>query len=124
MMTDAEKRTMRDSVRGMPLAQASALPIYDNVRGLRTSGVAAEEYYAILDGAVPGPHVMSDAEAKAEAARDHMIDSMNNQWRQPVNDNAKKPHEFARDGRRLADMAPVDRAYEEMVLDMNSWRDR
>lgn len=52
MMTDAEKQTMRDSVRGMPLAQAAALPIFDDVRGLWTRGMKAEEYFAMTAGAV------------------------------------------------------------------------
>lgn len=55
MMNDAEIKSMRDSVRGMLVAKAAALPIYDNVRGLTVSGMPAPEYYAVLDGAVRNP---------------------------------------------------------------------
>ena len=51
-MTDAEMKAMRDSVRGMPLEQAAALPIFDNVRGSWTSGMPAEQYFAIVNGAI------------------------------------------------------------------------
>ena len=53
MMTDAETRTMRDSVKTMTVQDASKLPIYDNVRGACRSGMPAEEYFALTDGAKP-----------------------------------------------------------------------
>lgn len=56
-MTDAQRQAMRDSVRGMPLHQAAALPIYDNVRGTSHGGMNAAEYHALMDGAVSLPHI-------------------------------------------------------------------
>lgn len=81
MMTDAEQRAMRDSVKGMPIELAAALPIYDNVRGLMTSGMAAEKYYAIIDGATADAPRISDEQAKAMAAYDKMVADMNTAWR-------------------------------------------
>jgi hypothetical protein len=82
IMTDAERKTMKDSVLGMPLAQAAALPIYDGVRGYIMSGMPAEQYSAICDGADTGPRQISDAEAKADAAYDQMVADLNGSWRQ------------------------------------------
>lgn len=81
MMTDAEQRAMKDSVKGMSLDQAATLPIYDNVRGLMTSGMPAEKYFAILDGATAGKPQISDEEAKADAAYGQMVADMNGAWR-------------------------------------------
>ena len=57
MMTDAQRKAMRDSVKGMPLHQAAALPIYDNVRNASAGGMNAAEWYALMDGAVSLPHI-------------------------------------------------------------------
>ncbi|WP_164901890.1 DUF2213 domain-containing protein [Neorhizobium lilium] len=84
MMTDGEKQTMRDSVCGMPLDQAAALPIYDDVRGMVMSGMPAEQYCAIGHGAVVGQRQMGDAEAKAEAAYDQMVSDLSSAHRQAV----------------------------------------
>lgn len=56
-MTDAQRQAMRDSVKEMPLHQAAALPIYDNVRGGVAGGMPAEEWFALQDGAVALPHI-------------------------------------------------------------------
>uniref|UniRef100_A0A7C1NXI0 Uncharacterized protein n=1 Tax=Agrobacterium albertimagni TaxID=147266 RepID=A0A7C1NXI0_9HYPH len=80
MMNDAEIKTMRDSVRGMPVAQAAALPIYDNVRGLRVSGMPAPEYYALLSGAVPASKTPVREASQSAAYRDHMIEGMRNAY--------------------------------------------
>ncbi|TPK42631.1 MULTISPECIES: hypothetical protein [unclassified Mesorhizobium] len=95
MMTDAEKRTMKDSVKGMPLHQAAALPIYDGVRGSIASGRPAEEYYALVDGASCNdalggrersfPNI--DAAAQSIAAQRQRDHELSNAWRAPVNDN-------------------------------------
>lgn len=81
MMTDAERQTMRDSVKGMAIEDACKLPLYDNVRGSMTSGMPAEKYFAILDGATAGPVQLGDAAAKAEAAYDQMVADLNGSWR-------------------------------------------
>lgn len=81
VMTDAERQTMKDSVKGMPLDQAAALPLYDGVRGVVTSGMPAERYFAILDGADVGAPKVSDAEAKSMAAYDQMVADLNGSWR-------------------------------------------
>jgi hypothetical protein len=80
-MTDAEIRDMKSTVQSMPLDQAMALPIYDCVRGMITSGMPAEQYFAILDGATVPPHQITGAEAKAQAAYDQMTYDMNNDWK-------------------------------------------
>lgn len=96
MMTDSEQRAMRDTVRGMPLHQAVALPIYDNVRNGFAGGRNAAEYYAMVDGAVPsvlGSREPSfeniDAAAHQMVARAGMIDHISNAWRNPDNDNKR-----------------------------------
>lgn len=81
MMTDAERQTMRESVKGMALDQAAALPIYNDVRGNWTGGMPSEQYFAIVNGAVVPPRQISDAEAKADAAYDQMVADLNNRWR-------------------------------------------
>lgn len=80
MMTDAERQSMRDSVKGMPLAQAAALPIYSNLRGCFSAGMPAEEYSALCDGAIAVPRQITDAEAKADAAYDQMVADLNTAW--------------------------------------------
>lgn len=82
MMTDSEIKNMRDSVKGMPVAQAAALPIYDNVRGLRVSGMSAPEYYALLSGAVPANPVSGRDACRSAAMRDHMIEGMRNAYQE------------------------------------------
>ncbi|APO67252.1 hypothetical protein IE4872_CH01610 [Rhizobium gallicum] len=123
MMNDAEQRNMRDSVRGMSLDQAAALPIYDNVRGAVMSGMPAEKYCAIIDGAIAGGQGMTNDQARVEAARDAMIDSYND-WRKPVNDNSQR--HVARDGRPMAaltDRERADEAYRDSVDSLNgAWR--
>jgi hypothetical protein len=81
MMTDAERSAMRDSVHGMPLDQAAALPLYDGVRGTMTSGMPSEQYFAIGDGALVTSREISDAEAKANDAYAHMVADLNGSWR-------------------------------------------
>jgi hypothetical protein len=80
-MTDAEKQTMRDSVLGMPLDQAAALPIYDDVRGLMVSGMAAERYFAICNGAIASPDQPTADEVAANTAYDSMVADLNGAWR-------------------------------------------
>ncbi|MBB3610973.1 hypothetical protein FHX11_003925 [Rhizobium sp. BK602] len=89
-MNDAEITAMRDSVRGMPLSTAKDLPIYDAFKGFWTDGRPANEMRALYDGAVDGVSPGSDQVSRVEATRDHMIDSMRNEHRRPVNDN--NPH--------------------------------
>lgn len=81
MMTDAERQAMKDSVKGMPLDQASALPLYDNVRGMITSGMPAEKYFAIIDGASADNPTVSDDQARSIAAYDQMVADLNGAWR-------------------------------------------
>ncbi len=78
MMTDAERQTMRDSVKGMPLSQAAALPIYDAVRGSVMSGRPAQEHYALIDGAEPDRTAAQD---RADAYRDGYVDRLSTAWR-------------------------------------------
>ena len=82
MMTDAEKQIMRDSVRGMPLSQAAALPLYDGVRGSVSSGMPSEQYFALVDGAVvdEAPE-MQRLKAQRDAAYDQMVDNLRNAHR-------------------------------------------
>jgi len=94
MMTDAERHTMRDSVRGMPLYQAEKLPIYDDVRGRVMSGMPAERYCALIDGA-DGKRSVAPTEENVRrlgdslGARLHYERDMANAWRTPVNDNRR-----------------------------------
>lgn len=81
-LSDAEQRTMRESVHGMPIDQAAALPLYDNVRGTTVSGMPAERYFAIVDGADVTTREISDAAAKADTAYAEMVSDMNGSWRQ------------------------------------------
>ncbi len=81
MMTDAERKTMKDSVLGMPLAEAAALPIYDGVRGHFMSGMPAEQYSAICDGAIVPPHQPTANEVAATTAYDSMVADLNGAWR-------------------------------------------
>jgi len=77
MMTDSEIRTMRDSVRGMPVLKAAALPIYDQFRGiLDDNGTPMEQMRALYDGATYTPTEPTREECRAAAARDHMIEQM------------------------------------------------
>lgn len=135
MMTDAEKQTMRDSVRGMPLYQAAKLPIYDNIRGLTTSGMRAERYYAILDGADANKSIEPTEEniralGDQLAARQACERDLNNGWRgdaaKPVNDNrASAERQVARDGRSmtsLSDRERADEAHRDYVDSLNNWR--
>lgn len=122
MMTDAEQHAMKASVKGMQLDQAAALPIYDNVRGLMASGMPAEKYYAILDGATADRPQMSDAAAKSQAAYDHMVAGLNGAWRDDHAD--RQTPALARDGRALADLNDrerVDDAYQGYVDSLNGW---
>jgi hypothetical protein len=122
MMKDSERQMMYDKVRGMPLADAAALPIYDNVRGLRVSGMPAEQYYAIVNGAVVGPSTQTADQARSEAARDAMIEGYND-WRKPTNDNSQR--HTARDGRplsHLTDRERADEAHRDYVDSLNNWR--
>lgn len=109
MMTDSEKHAMRDSVRTMTVSQAAALPLYDGVRGTAASGLPAEQYYALIDGASPDP--VSEVQSRAEAVRDHAAEKLGDAWR-PENDN--------RPARNVADSAS---AYAKMTKDIsNAWR--
>lgn len=130
-MTDAEKQTMRDSVRGMPLAQATALPIFDDIRGVWHRGMKAEEYFAITAGAVVDANELTgDAKACDEAYR-KMCADMNTAYHdrrgldlgdQKTADTAPR---LARDGRplsALSDRERADEAYLDHCDSLNSWR--
>jgi hypothetical protein len=127
MMTDTEQRAMRDSVRGMPLSKASALPIYDSVRGAVTSGMPAERYVAILDGAVvDASPEMQDAIAKRDAAYNDSVRDLNNRWRGEPDRQDKEPT-LARDGRPLSaltDKERADEAHRDYVDSFNRWRNQ
>lgn len=123
MMTDAERQTMKDSVKGMPLDQAAALPLYDGVRGLMASGMPAEKYYAIIDGATADVPKVTDAEARSMAAYDQMVADLNGSWRKDGGDN--QPSTQARDGRpmtALNDREKADEAHQDYVDGLNAWR--
>jgi hypothetical protein len=121
MMTDAERQTMRDSVCGMPLEQAAALPIFDDVRGTVTSGMPAERYFAITYGAVVGARQQTADEAKADAAYDQMVKDLNVGHRAAP--DAPSLPEFASDGRPMAQLADYERAREEMIHSQSSaWK--
>ncbi|EUB95585.1 hypothetical protein PMI07_002073 [Rhizobium sp. CF080] len=124
MMTDAEKLSMRDSVRGMPLSKAKDLPIYDEFRSFWNGGMPANELQALYDGAIVEPREMTADEAKAEAYRDHMIEQMSGAYRAPVNDNrTPAAPQFARDGRPMSQLADHERAREEMIhRQTNAWK--
>ncbi|NEK15702.1 DUF2213 domain-containing protein [Rhizobium leguminosarum] len=114
MMTDAERQIMRDSVRGMPLDQATALPLFDDVRGSITSGMPAEQYFAIGYGAVVGQRQQTADEARAEAAYDQMVtDLQNGHRRDQKRDEAPQ---YARDGRLMDTLPAHERAREELIL--------
>ena len=84
MMTDAETRIVRDSVKTMTVEDASKLPIYDNVRGARWSGMPAEEYFALIDGAKPVPNQSFeniDRLAHKHVAQDAYERRISNAWR-------------------------------------------
>ncbi|MBB5041893.1 DUF2213 domain-containing protein [Shinella fusca] len=78
---DAERRAMRDSVKGMPLTDAMALPLYDDIRGVIVSGMPAERYYAILDGANVGEHRRSAEEIACDQAYTKMVADLNKAYR-------------------------------------------
>ncbi len=119
MMTDGEKQTMRDSVRTMTVTQAATLPLYDGVRGCVAGGMAADRYYAIVDGAQPDP--ISEGQARAQAAYDQMVSDLSSS-RDRDHDAADRP-QFARDGRPLAQLADHERSYEEMIIrQSNAWK--
>ena len=121
MMNDAEIKTMRDSVRGMPVEKAMALPIYDGFRGLLDDGgQPMERGRALIDGAIIGngsPAQTESSACRAAAYRDHMIEQMRGANKPPVNDN--RPGAVTADGRRIADIAdPTERARQRMIADM------
>ncbi|MCA0339775.1 MAG: DUF2213 domain-containing protein, partial [Proteobacteria bacterium] len=122
-MTDAEKQTMRNSVRGMPLAQASALPIFDDVRGAWHGGMKAEEYFAITAGAlVDAPAQAADTSLADQAYRE-MCDRLSNLHREEAKPHTPAAAQFARDGRKLSDLPESERAYEEMrQRQSDAWR--
>lgn len=124
MMTDTEVRTMRDSVHGMPIGKAASLPIYDNVRGGVMSGMAAERYCAMVDGADVSDGEYTADMARRDAAHDHMTDKLRNAWKHdPVNDNRFSAPQFARDGRPMSELSESDRAREEMIARQSgAWR--
>jgi len=126
MMTDSQRQAMKDSVRGMPLSRAAALPIYDGVRGCTMSGMPAERYCAIIDGAiVTDEDTNSPEKIKAQAAYDHMVRGLNEAHRSPTNDNKAENRQFARDGRAistLTDREKADEAYRDYVDGFNTWR--
>ncbi|MFK0339193.1 hypothetical protein ACIQT7_18145 [Agrobacterium deltaense] len=127
MMTDSEKQAMKDSVRGMPLSKASALPIYDGVRGLMASGMPAEKYYAIIDGAVATAEQPSPEQIQDQAAYDHMVHRLNDAHRPAANNNRVDHRQFARDGRSmsaLTDREKADEAHQDYVDGLNRWRDQ
>ncbi|WP_311272124.1 MULTISPECIES: hypothetical protein [unclassified Rhizobium] len=124
MMTDSEKKTMRDSVRGMTQIEAAKLPIYDDFRGLlEGSGAPMPEMMALRDGATYQAPAATTDQCRAEAARDHMIHQQNNAWRSEAqNDNRTLPT-VTRDGRPMSSLSDSERAREEMVYELNNqWR--
>ena len=127
MMTDAEKRAMRDSVRGMPLWQAAKLPIYDDFRGMTLGSLPAEQYYAICDGADGTRSVeptqeninrLGDALAARQAYERDLQTA--HQTSQPVNDNRHGSRHVVRDGRALSQLSDSERAREQMIHDLNN----
>jgi hypothetical protein len=130
-MSDAEKQTMRDSVRGMSLAQAAALPIFDDVRGMWHQGMKAEEYFAITAGAVVDANELTGDAKAANDAYGKMVADMNTAYheRRTLDAGAEKAADaapkLARDGRPLSALTDRERAH-EAYLDhcdsLNSWR--
>jgi hypothetical protein len=122
MMTDADIRDMRVSVRGMPVSKAALLPIYDEFRGMiDDGGVPMERMRALCDGAVyDGSGIAATPEnamaiGDAEYAYRKMVADMGGAHRQPVNDN-RPTH--TRDGRLIDSLPEHERAYQRMVADM------
>lgn len=112
MMTDAEIKTMRDSVPSMTINQAAALPIYDEFRGLLDDGgVPMERIRAMYDGAQPGEIKPTDQECRVQAHRDHMIEQMRDAHKSPSTSggHVSPSVEQARAG-MVADMANAHRA--------------
>jgi len=69
-------------VHGMPLSQAAALPLYDDVRGSVTSGMPAERYFALVDGAVVDETPeLQRMKAQRDAAYDQMVADLSNAHR-------------------------------------------
>ncbi|WP_165909336.1 DUF2213 domain-containing protein [Shinella sp. JR1-6] len=130
-MTDAEKQTMRDSVRGMPLAQAAALPIFDDVRGIWHQGMKAEEYFAITAGAVVDANELTGDAKASNDAYEKMVADMNTAYheRRALDGSTEKAADtgpkVARDGRPLSALTDRERAH-EAYLDhcdsLNCWR--
>lgn len=75
MMSDSARMMTRDHVRGMPLDQAAALPLYDNVRGSVISGMAAERYAALMDGAVV------DVQPTLDNGQSGFVNYLTNAWK-------------------------------------------
>lgn len=120
MLTDAEKRTMRDSVRGMPLSDAVKLPIYDDFR----VNPQFLQRCAFLDGAVPDAQ-QTDTEARAEAHRDHMIHQQSNAWNGDATsqDAAASVPEYTKDGRHISTLTDSELAYHRYVsTQTNAWK--
>jgi hypothetical protein len=119
MMTDSEKQSMRDRVPTMTVDQASALPIYDNLRGKFAGGMPAEKYYALCDGAKPSE--MTADQHKVEAARDHAAWKMASAWRAPQNDNRPiTAPQIASDGRPMSELTDSERAREQMIANLEN----
>lgn len=85
--TFEDRQRMRDGVKGMTVADAAKLPIYDDVRGHVVSGMDAAEYYALMDGAKPdargntGLAARDAAHARQDHARDRYVNQVSNAWR-------------------------------------------
>ncbi len=120
-MTDADRLAMRDRVRGMPLDEAAALPIYDEFRGIfDDGGVPLERLRALHDGAVSSAGASCDGQDRVEAYRDHMIEQMRDAHVSAVNDNRPKTLQYAADGRPMSQLTDSERAREQMIHDMGN----
>ncbi|MFN3506215.1 MAG: hypothetical protein ACK4ZU_01980 [Allorhizobium sp.] len=119
MMTDTEIKTMRDSVRGMPVMQAAALPIYDQFRGLRDdNGTPLEQVRALYDGAVYSAPEPSREACRAAAYRDQMIADMANAHKRTASDNGSLVPSLQGSTHIPDGVDPVEHARTRMIADM------
>ena len=103
MMTNDEIRTMRDSVRGMPLADAAKLPIYADFRGMWRGTMPLCDHYALQDGAILTGTPYTADRARSDAFHDQMVHDMGRAYlgdRAPthvISDPATAREQMARD---------------------------
>lgn len=96
-------------------------PQYDAFRGgITPNGTPLDKHFARMNLENRSPEAQ-----RAQMAYDQMCRNMSEAWKgKPVNDNDGQPDEpvYARDGRPLASLSEVDRAYEKMCIKLGQRR--